>query len=46
MPAGADRVAYGRRARALRPGRYRAVIRARDCAGGRSRSTVPFVVSG
>ena len=46
MPAGANQVAYGRRARALRPGRYRAVIRARDCAGGRSRSTVPFVVSG
>jgi hypothetical protein len=47
MPAGKNHVTYTRSARGLRPGRYRALISARDCAGRRSRSPVlPFVVSG
>jgi hypothetical protein len=43
MPAGTNHVTYS----GLRPGRYRAQIRARDCGGRRSKSqAVAFVVSG
>jgi hypothetical protein len=47
LPAGKNQVTYSRPTRGLRPGRYRALIAARDCAGRRSRSPAfPFVVSG